>query len=519
MKTINIKNGVYILLGVLTSQVAMAANTADYYKCTNREGGEWNFGRAPQVCSASAFGSDSYLTKNFSILVFQDTATRVAERNRYMGEMHAVVKEAATAYLKKKKPSATAAEVSAFVEGIVTTAAHESYFSMYRKTSDARLKMMRGDYGHGHGLMQIDDRAHFNAVSNGIAWNLATHLTYAMDIYYSAWQNAASKSCVTGASNYWQARIRSAWSAYNGGPSRLCRWTDTSNAWAANDRNFYSILTGKKWKAYVANENQKTTVPINCLMEKKEDCAQESAEESNTPVDGYLYRVEGQVCLVKNQIFFCLAEKDRQCLSAIGSVASQTVIPWTKAQVSNYSVQQQDRHSICEQYDSQMIAVSGGLKVLKNINMRDTPAGGLVSVISKNTVLHVRDFEIRDIAGDRYYKVIHGGKVGYVYAGTKADSATWAISASSSLAAKSTMARVSDSIKVVNTFGINLRSGPGGTLLVNIPKGATVKVLESVVQGSEDKLYYKVTYGKYTGYIHAGVLSPEETLESWATAL
>ncbi|MFM6928923.1 MAG: SH3 domain-containing protein [Bdellovibrio sp.] len=519
MKALKSKQSVVVLLGILTSQVIMAANTADYYKCTNREGGEWNFGRAPQACSASAFGSDSYLNTNFGSLIFQDSASRNNERVRYMGEMHAVVRDGALSYLKKKKPKATNEEVNAFVQAMITTASHESYFSMYRKASDARLKMMRGDSGHGHGLMQIDDRAHFNAVTNGLAWNLATHLTYAMDVYYAAWQNAASASCVTNASNYWQARTRSAWSAYNGGPKKLCRWTDPNSAWAHNDRNFYAMLTGKKWKGFVEDEKQKSSVPIACLMEKKEDCAAETEDTSNRPVEGHLYRIEGQVCLVKNQIFFCLAEKDRQCLSAVGTIANQTVIPWTKEQVSQYGIQQQDRHGLCEEYDRQLVAVSSGLKVLKNINMRDTPAGGLVSVIPKGAVLHVRDFEIREVAGDRYYKVIYGGKVGYVYAGSKADASSWAVEASSSLAPKSTLARVSDSIKVINAYGINLRATPGGTQIVNIPKGVTVKVLESLVKGADDKLYYKVTYGKYTGYVHAGVLSPEETLESWATAL
>lgn len=519
MKTTTIVKNISFVLSLLVAPSVMAANTADYYKCVNREGGEWNFGRAPQVCSASSFGSDSYLNKNFSILIFQDTAGRTAERNRYMGEMHALVKEAATIYIKKKKPTVSAAEVNAFVEGIVSTAAHESYFSMYRKTSDARLKMMRGDFGHGHGLMQIDDRAHFNAVSTGIAWNLSTHLTYAMDIYYSAWQNAASQSCVTGASNYWQARVRSAWAAYNGGPSKLCRWTNSGDRWAANDKNFYSILTGKKWKTYVANENQKTSIPIQCLMEKKEDCAPVSPETPNKPLEGRLYRVEDQVCLVKNQIFFCSAERDRQCLAAVGTISSQTVISWTKEQVSKYAVQKQDRHIMCADYDKQLIAASSGLKVNKNINMRDTPAGGLLTTIPKGTVLHVRDFEVREVAGDRYYKVNYGGKQGFIYAGTIADALTWASAVSSVGAVKSNMARLNDQVKIVNAYGINLRSTPGGTLVSNIPKGAVVKIQESVVRGEEDKLYYKVTYGKYVGYIYVGMLSTEDSLAAWAAVL
>lgn len=490
--------------------------TADYYKCVSREGGEWNYGRAPQVCRANSFGLDSYLTTNYSKIVFTDSASRTAERNRYMGEMHALVKEAATTYIKGKKPKSTTAEHNAFVEGVVATAAHESYWSMYRKTADANLKMMRGDFGHGHGLMQIDDRAHFNAVEKGLAWNVATHLTYAMDIYYTAWEKASTQSCVNNASNYWQARVRSAWSAYNGGLGKVCRWTNSADKWAANDKNFYAILTGKKWKAHVSDLNQKTTIPIACLMEKKENCAESQTPGTNQPEDGFLYRVSGKVCLLKNAILNCGEERDRQCLSALGEIKSSKVVELTATQAAGYAQSSYDRHSLCKSYDSKLMAVGSGIRMKKNINLRDTPAGGLVTVIPLGTTLQVRDFEVRESSGDRYYKVRYGAKAGYVFAGDLVSQTSWAEETASNLAEKSTMARVGDTVVITNLYGINIRESAGGNLLGNVPQGKSVVVQEILAQTEANKIYYKITYGTTTGYIYGGFLLPTEILPEWA---
>lgn len=516
----NTKKSLTIIFGLFLTGPAFAANnTPDYYKCSYREGGEWNYGRAPQVCSANSFGSDSYLVTNYSSVFFADTASRSGERVRYMGEIHAVTRDAAKAYLLKKKPSASTTEVNAWIEAVVTTAAHESFFSMYRRTSDSRLKMMRGDYGHGHGLMQIDDRHHYSAINNGLAWNLGSHYTYAMDILYTAWRKASTLSCVTGASNYWQAHIRSAWAIYNGGSAKGCRWTNPNDRWAQNDKNFYTSLTKKAWRNHVSNTQQATKIPISCLMEKEACSVTEPGNGSTRPLEGRLYKVDSQICLVKNQRFFCLPERDRQCLNAIGPASNETALTWTAAQAKVYGIEQQDRHQLCPQYDRNLIPVASGLRVLKNINLRDTPAGGLVTVVPVNSVLQVRDFEVRNANGDRYYKVSYQGKSGYLYAGTLSDNSSWGVPVSSSLSAPSTMARVGDSIRVVNLYGINIRSTPGGSLLGNIPKGASVRISEALAQGPEDKLYYKITYQNITGYIYAGYTMPSETLTDWAQVL
>ena len=243
MKKIIFCLSIYLLLQILNSSLAYA--TADYYRCTNVEGGEWNYGRTPQVCSANVFGEDRVVEANFDPVVFDDVLNRTSERSRYMNELHAMIRDASIYYIKKRKPAVSQDEITWWTLGIMTTASQESYWSHYRQTSDRRLKMMRGDVGHGHGMMQVDDRAHFNASQQGIGWNLASNMAYAMDIYFAAWERAPSQSCVGSATNY-TARIRASWAAYNGGPSRLCRWTNPNDAWARNDQGFYDQLTNKR---------------------------------------------------------------------------------------------------------------------------------------------------------------------------------------------------------------------------------------------------------------------------------
>lgn len=512
-------NTIMILcLPLLAPVSGWSANaTPDFYKCNNRVSGEWNYGRAPYACDASAFGEDRFVKTNYLGVVFQDSQTRDAERRRYGSELNAVVKTAAQVYLKKRKPSASAAEIQQWTLAILATSAHESYWSHYRVASDGRMKMMRGDSGHGHGLMQVDDRHHYPAVNEGIAWNLVTNIAYGMDIFYAAWERAPSQSCVGSATN-WEARIRSAWSAYNGGPSQICRWTKTTGTWAHNDTNFHSILKGRRWETIVADLNRTSSVAVSCLMEKRENCgAPEVPPVSQDPQEGRLYRVSGSVCLVKNKIFFCLDdERDRSCLAALGPVQSDAVIDWTPAQLAKYSIQREDRHLLCRSHDRSLIAVGSAIQVRKSINLRSTPAGGQIGVVPSGSILQVRDFEIRNASKDRYYRVTYGGKVGYIFAGDAAEASTWAVEVAASRAPRSTLARVGDKVRIVNATGINFRSSPGGTLLRNLAKGTSHKVEEVVARTGENKIYYRVKVGSQSGYIYAGLLLPEETLTDWA---
>lgn len=494
-----------------------AAPTADYYKCSGKVGGEWNYGRAPQACNADAFGSDNVLRSDFAPAIFDDVSSRNLERDRYMQQLYSIVRDAAVYYMKKRKPQVSAAELEAWTLAIVSTASHESYASHYRKASDGRLKMMRGDVGHGHGLMQIDDRHHFPAITNGVAWNLITNLTYGMDIYYASWERAPSQSCVGSATNY-EARIRAAWSAYNGGPSQICRWVNTGSKWSKNDVNFYNMLKNQTWRRYVSSTSSPAQINVPCLIEKRENCARESTEPPHGIVEGQLYKLSsGAYCVAAGKTLQCVSEfRDAICLGASSSTAQVL----NSAQAAGFSQYVLDRHELCRSYDKTLHSVGDFLEMQKNINVRETPGGGRLAVVLVGDVAEVLDFEVREAPeNDRYYKIRLGQTVGYIFSGTKSDHSTWTKPSNKSQITPSNLARDGDRIRVVNGIGINLRKTAGGTYLTRIPAGVSLTVQSRVIRGKENYVYYKVTYGGSTGYIYSGLLIPNDTTSQWTERL
>ncbi|MCB9072254.1 MAG: hypothetical protein H6623_01435 [Bdellovibrionaceae bacterium] len=502
----------FIIISFLTLNT-FAASTPDYYKCNYKEGGEWNYGRAPNVCAASPFGPDSTVYASYPHLIFSDSASRTAERTRFITELSAAIRDASEYYLKKRKPGVSSAELGQWKFAIQLVAAHESRLSHYRKTTDSRLKMMRGDVGHGHGLMQIDDRSHFNPISTGIAWNLITNLTYAMDIFYTQWERAASQSCVGGASN-WKNRIRAAWAAYNGGPGSICRWTNSGSAWAQNDKNFLDMYNGQSWKTYVSNSALPSSIDASCLIEQKENCAAPGNDTSF--VENNLYQLpDKSTCAYIAGKLHCVTEnRDAICLRSLGNVkvGSATAI----SDSGGKAIVKYDRHSLCAKYDSTLIAIGASIKLQKNINLRSTPGGTLLVTVPSGQTLQISDFELRNSpTNDRYYQVTYNNKKGYLYAGNDSDHSTWAAQVATPTGSTSSLAQVGESISIVNKAGINLRSAPGGSLIKLVPVKTTLKVLDSIISGTNNDVYYKVVYGSSTGYIYSGALLPSNTMSNW----
>ncbi len=495
---------------------AAGAATADYYKCNDRVGGEYNYGRAPQACNANAFGDDKYVTGNLASLIYRDTVGST-ERSRYVDEMNAVIKEAAAYYIKKRKPTMSAGEVSWWVLGIQVTASHESYWSHYRNATDARLKMMRGDYGHGHGMMQIDDRSHFPAVTNGTAWNLITNLTYAMDIFYKNWEKAPSQTCVTSATNY-EARIRASWAAYNGGSGKICRWTNPNDKWAQNDKNFYNHYRNRPWEKYGVESNKNASVDVACLIEKKENCPA-PGPDLEIPVlkSGVLYKsATGSYCVIRNAKAACVKEaRDAICLKHISPYSVDEATAVKDTVLASYSPENQDRHVLCQAYEGTLFSVGTDIEIQKNTYLRSSPGGGVVTVVPRSQAVTVLDFELRSAPeNDRYYKVRYQDKEGYVFGGSNADYLTWAVVAMNNNV-PGTLAKVGGHVKVVNAVGVNQRMTPGGALIRLIPSGTQLQVQEVFVEGSNNKVYYRITYQGQTGYIYTGLLLPTDTTSEW----
>ncbi len=148
------------LFVLFATNTTIAANsTANYWQCDHKVGGKWTFGQIPNACDIAPFAAPSLVKQMYQPAIFDTTITN--DTDRYMQVMYGVIQDISKQYLLKRKANASNEEIKQWQRAVFSIAHQESFWSHYRKTSDGRLKMVRGDYGHGHGLMQIDDRWHY----------------------------------------------------------------------------------------------------------------------------------------------------------------------------------------------------------------------------------------------------------------------------------------------------------------------------------------------------------------------
>jgi MYXO-CTERM domain-containing protein len=150
-------------------------------------------------------------------------------------------------------------ELDAFMLAMLTTAYQESFFSEY-KLIDGKLRLMRGDAGHAHGIMQIYDKWHYDAVySEDVGWDLLHNESYGIHFFLDKWEAAkqafydGKADCVgSGGMVDYHALARSAYAVYNGGNlGAVCRWTDPSASYAKNDTAFET-----KWQQLASKDLQ-----------------------------------------------------------------------------------------------------------------------------------------------------------------------------------------------------------------------------------------------------------------------
>ncbi len=87
-------------------------STPNYYQCYNKIGGSWNFGRVPNACDVNPWGDPQYVEDKFTPVVFNDSnpSGTSAERNRYMNELHAMLRDSVAYYIQQRKPSVSASD-------------------------------------------------------------------------------------------------------------------------------------------------------------------------------------------------------------------------------------------------------------------------------------------------------------------------------------------------------------------------------------------------------------------------
>ncbi len=522
---------IWLLLLIIVGQFNVFAgpnDTDDFYLCAHKVEGSWGqFGRIPKACDINPFGSPEFVIAKMLVSIFDDNVDRTAETSRYMDQMNAIIKASAEYYLTTRKPTVSAEEITAWKQAILSVATVESYWSHYRLASDSRLKMIRGDSGHGHGMMQIDDRWHFTAIEDGVGWQLFENMLYSFEIYFAAWQDAVGQSCLNDATN-WRDRSRSAYSAYNGGPTKLCRWQDNPGEWV-QDTNFANLYDDKPWIAKINNPELNSALDVICFLEGEVDCL---PMENNSVEASWDYQLlslvpsatgDARECLFYGGSFHCVDQaQDIICVSVLlDYVARETSLTVLQSDSEFYSVTDYERHACLANTESSF-KVTDTLRSIQSITIRTTPGG---ATTGKATQLN-RYYQILDIVVSgqqdsqyRYYKINADGTEGYIYAGDKDNYFEWATLAEHADLIDVIIPIESDKIKIIAANGLLLRQSieSDSEILKTIPKDTEVIIEETVVVNSDNAIYYKINYETVEGWSYGGHLIPESTLEDWAT--
>lgn len=506
-----------LVLFPLTSQ-AGKANTADYWKCSSKVGGSWTFGTAPRACAAKSFISENFVNNKFSEYIFDEKVSRTSERVRYVTELNHLVQEAAEYYMKKRKPTVSSTELKWWKRAISAITHQESFMTHYRKGSDQTLRMMRGDVGHGHGLMQIDDRWHFAAINEGRAANLMDNLFYALDIYYKGWQNAPDKSCVSSSSAYYN-RARAAYGAYNGGDSASCRFTNPNHKWARNDKNFKDKFDGQTWKRYISSSQTPKSVDIACLSNSKNSSCNEvktpvvATPPAQTPLPikqpGKILKYRGFLCALEDKTYHCISQPEQRfCLVNKYSLINEVVNT-----IAVKPIVLLDIEEVCGN-KNELLEVGDFLKIEKNINLRVTPGGLRNDVVREGETYQVLDvYTVATRNNSRYYLIKRGSNYGYFYAGDQDNRDEWATKADS---VNEILIPVKNSmVTIITKSGTNLRKTPGGDRLLTVPSGSILKVLSTVIVGEINKLYIEVEYRGSRGFMYSGQVHPSNSIKDW----
>ncbi len=503
----------YFSLCCFVHPVIAANKTANYWQCDHKVGGKWTFGQIPNACDIAPFADESQVRATYQPAIF-DTKKNT-ETNRYMQVMYTVIRDISKYYIVKRQPNVSRAEVQAWQHAVFAIAHQESFWSHYRDTGDGYLKMVRGDYGHGHGLMQVDDRWHYLQVkNNGVGWDLVHNLLYALDIYYTGWQRAPSKNCVINNTD-WQHRSQAAYSAYNGGMAKICRFTEPNNKWARNDKNFLNKYKNKSWESKVADKGKNSPINANCLAEGNQNCPNTS-NLAQIAEKQLLQLEDGSACLLKGNKLHCIATiDDAPCLSIIDDFNPQSIQSVSLNIEKKYQRQTYDRH-LCPLAIDNLYAVGTMISVHKSINIRATAGGNKIATTENNKTYQILDFILKDLDNlKRYYKIRHNNVEGYIYAGNNNDYQDWA-TPSSEKSTEQLIAQIGDWIEVTAPNGINLREQPNGTKVGIVEHATQAEVLDIQIKTANNRIYYQINLNGIIGYLYAGWLQPDNSLNKWA---
>ncbi len=503
-------------------------NTSDFWQCSGREGGSWTVGRAASICLVSPFQKPEEVKSFWSQVTYDDSkynsssVVKDQENKRYASEMNSLISGFAEKYYIKRTPNASIQEVQAWLSAILAVSYHESIWTHYRKGTDSQMRMLRGDYGHGHGIMQVDDRWHYAYVSEGGGARIQDNIIYGLDLFYSLWNKAGQASCVGGASNY-NSRIRATYSMYNGGEGSVCRWTNPNHKWARNDKNFYDHFTQKGWTRYVVSMNT-FDYNFSCFVQGGGLSCFDSKPDPDpiTPTPTYSFSVEDLYniksknlnCTWNKAFLSCLPSSlGTQCLVDLFGISSSKVLIDLESKTKDVVVTRMiNPDQKCA--PSGAVAIGDFIQTQVPINLRKTPGGNLITTVDSKQSYQVLDIYKNEMTGIGYYLISSTKGVGYIYTGTLSKSSLYTKKVYSN-GLKKIIASANDILTIKSNAGINMRTAPDGVFQINVPASERPIVLERLIRSDDRHVYYKIQYKGLAGYIYSGRLAPTPNISTW----
>lgn len=539
--------GVVVVFGLVTATMVFLAGDFAISRvpfvrdCPGKDPGSWNWGEAPSACEASRFGEVARIKFIYSDFALDRTRGEDPEhRKDYVTNLHALLRELSTEFIKAKKPDVTKAEADAFVLAIEAVAHQETYWSHYRVGKDGRYKMMVGDKNISHGIMQINMTYHASKEDDR-SFDLVGNIGFGVELFHHKWESAKKARCTQRTrkqtdEQYYQNITRAAYSSYNGGSDAVCRWTNPKHTWAKNDKNFFGKLKGQMWSEWVRVEDQKIRIDVGCIRSGDEICAVAQPRTSESLVNRPLVLDDGMSCVITaaeggDRLDCARDYRIAKCLVAQRpelNVSGALKVMATDPELSKYKrFVHTDRMALCGKAHPTAALVGDVVKLNQNAGIRMKVEGGVtIATAKKGEMFQVIDVELPfDSLGNRLYKVVYKSKSskaqeGWISAGPDVDG-NKVLSVISRLAEPAPkglnlwLPTVGAQLEIAKADGVKLLVSQDGEVKSTLAKGDKAIVEEVKILGAANEIWLRVRTASDTGYIYSGSTYPNMTVDQW----
>jgi len=501
--------------------------------CPGKDSGDWKWGEAPSACDAARFGEVSRIKFIYSDFALDRTRGEDPEhRKDYVTNLHALLRELSTEYIKAKNPGVSKAEADAFALAIEAVAHQETYWSHYRVGKDGRYKMMVGDQNVSHGIMQINMNYHASK-DDDRSFDLVGNIGFGVELFHRKWESASTARCTQRAKKqsddqYYQNLTRATYSAYNGGSDAVCRWTNPKHAWAKNDKNFFGKLKGQAWSEWVRVEDQKIRIDVGCIRSGDEICAVAQPRTTESLVDRPLVLDDGMSCvLTKGQLECARDYRIAKCLVAQSpdlNVAGAIKLKATDPELLKLKRHvHTDRMALCGKAHPNSALIGDVVKLNENLGIRMKVEGGVtIATAKKGQMFQVIDVELPfDSLGNRLYKVIlTPTSSGWISAGPnstgeKSVAVFSRATAQPPKGLKLWLPTVGSQLEIAKADGVKLLVSPDGESKITLAKGEKAVVDEVKILGAANEIWLRVKTASDVGYIYSGATYPNMTIDQW----